>query len=214
MGSIDGHLFQNLPLDSNTIFVMTPNEYQQAIESGKFKDVNIEKTLPYPNSEPGFYFIRLNYVDEIDLILENERQQRSILRSVEIEQSGEVVQIKHSMLDIGEAYHMFDSDPHTLARTFEANPAEIELTFSEPHYISGLSVIIGSTEAEIKVQLFRTLGSEPIEYQETLQGTVDRPTVDFNFGETTQAQAVRLEIRDLRQEEPGNVHIWEITFQD
>lgn len=214
MGSIDGHLFQHLPLDSNTIFVMTLNDYQQTIGSGKFKDVLIEKTIPYPDGEPGFYFIRLNYVDEIGLILEKERQQRSILRSAVIELFGEPVQVKHSMLDIGEPYHMFDGDPHTLARTFEANPAEIELTFSEPRSLSGLSVIIGSTEAEVRAQLFRTLGGEPIEYLETFQGTVDRPTVSLDFGETTLVQAIKLEISDLRQEEPGNVHIWEITFQD
>jgi 4-amino-4-deoxy-L-arabinose transferase-like glycosyltransferase len=214
MGSIDGHLFQHLPLDSKTIFVMMPNEYQQAIESGKFKDAHIEKTLPYPNGEPGFYFTRLNYMDEIDLILERERQQRSILRSAVVELNGEPVQVKHSMLDMGEASHMFDGDPHTLGRTLEANPAEIELTFSEPRSISGLSVIIGSTEAEIRVQLFRSLDSEPIEYLETLRGTVEQPAVSLAFAETTLAQAIRLEIRDLHQSEPGNVHIWEIIFQE
>jgi enoyl reductase-like protein len=90
----------------------------------------------------------------------------------------------------------------------------IELTFSGPRSISGLSVIIGSTEAEVRVQLFTTLGTEPIEYMKILQGTVDQPGASFNFGETTLAKAIRLEIRDLHQAEPGNVHIWEITFQD
>jgi hypothetical protein len=214
MGSIEGHLYQHLPLDANTIFVMTPSEYQLAVGSGKFKDVHIEKTLPYPNGEPGFYFTRLNYVEEIDSILEEERQQRSILRSTIIGLSGEPVQVRHSMLDMGEVYHMFDGDPYTLGRTLEANPAEIELTFSEPQSVSGLSVIIGSTEVEIKAQLFKTLESDPIEYLETLRGTVDNPTVNFDFGETTLVQVIRLEIRDLHQEEPGNVHIWEISLQD
>ena len=214
MGSIDGHIFQHLPLDTNTIFVMTPDEYQQTITSGKFEDIQIVKTLPYPDGEPGFYFTRLKYVDEIDLILEEERDQRRILRSAIIEQNGEPVQVKYSMLDIGQVHNMFDGDPHSLGRTLEANPAVIELTFSGPRSISGLSVIIGSTEAEVRVQLFTTLGTEPIEYMKILQGTVDQPGASFNFGETTLAKAIRLEIRDLHQAEPGNVHIWEITFQD
>ena len=214
MGSIDGHLFQHLPLDTNTIFVMTPGEYQQTVESGKFEDIQIEKTLPYPDGEPGFYFTRLKYVDEIDLILEDERQQRRILRSAIIELNGEPVQVKYSMLDIGQIHNMFDGDPHSLGRTFEANPAVIELIFSKPQSLSSLSVIIGSTQAEVRVQLFRSLGTEPVEYLKILQGTVDQPEVSFKFGETTLAQAIRLEIGDLHQAEPGNVHIWEITLQD
>ena len=214
MGSIDGHLFQHLPLDTNTIFVMTPGEYQQTVDSGKFEDIQIEKTLPYPDGEPGFYFTRLKYVDEIDLILEDERQQRRILRSAIIELNGEPVQVKYSMLDIGQIHNMFDGDPHSLGRTFEANPAVIELIFSKPQSLSSLSVIIGSTQAEVRVQLFRSLGTEPVEYLKILQGTVDQPEVSFKFGETTLAQAIRLEIGDLHQAEPGNVHIWEITLQD
>jgi len=214
MGSIDGHLFQHLPLDMNTVFVMTPSEYHQAFESGKFEEIQIEKTLLYPDGEPGFYFTRLKYVDEIDQILEDERQQRRILRSAMIELDGEQVQVKYSMLDIGEIHNMFDGDPHSLGRTFEANPALIELRFPEPRSLSGLSVIIGSTQVEVRVQLFKTLGTEPIEYLKVLQGTVDQPAANFDFGETTLAQAIRLEIRDLHQAEPGNVHIWEIILQD
>jgi hypothetical protein len=67
---------------------------------------------------------------------------------------------------------------------------------------------------EVRVQLFKTLGTEPIEYLKVLQGTVDQPAANFDFGETTLAQAIRLEIRDLHQAEPGNVHIWEIILQD
>lgn len=214
MGSIDGHLFQHLPLDTNTIFVMTPGEYQQTVDSGKFEDIQVEKILPYPDGEPGFYFTKLKYVDEIDQILEEEHQQRRILRSGIIELDGEPVQVKYSMLDIGQIHNMFDGDPHSLGRTFEANPAVIELTFSEPQSLSGLSVIIGSTQAEVRVQLFRSMGTKPVEYLKILQGTVDQPAASFEFGKTTLAQAIRLEIGDLHQVEPGNVHIWEITLQD
>jgi hypothetical protein len=90
----------------------------------------------------------------------------------------------------------------------------IDLTFSEPRSLSGLSVIIGSTQVEVRVQIFKSLGSEPVEYRKILQGAVDQPAASFEFGETTLAQAIRLEINDMHQAEPGNVHIWEITLQD
>jgi hypothetical protein len=212
MGSVDGHLVQRRQLDQDTLFVMTPEEYQKAVESGKFKQIDIEDTLTYPNGKPGFYFTRLTYVDDIDQILEAERQQRSVLRTAQILLDGIPVQVKHSMLDIGEPQGMFDGDQHSLGRTFEANPAIIELIFPINRSISGVSVIIGSTEVEIRALLHPPSNSKPIEYQQTFHGTIEQPEAVFDFGEIIQVESLRLEVRDLRQGEPGNVHIWEIKF--
>jgi hypothetical protein len=191
---------------------MTPDEYQQTIESGKFKLINVDEILAYPNEMPGFYFVRLAYVDNIDQILDAERQQRSALRSARILLDGDPVHLKHSMLDIGEAQSMFDGDQHSLGRTFEANPAVIELTFASPRSISGVSVIIGSTDVELRALLYAPSNAGPYEYQKTFNGTIEQPEADFDFGESTQVETFRLEVRDLRQEEPANVHIWEIKL--
>jgi len=214
MGSIDGYIFHRQPLDRNTLFIMTPDEYQLTVESGKFKNIQVDETLPYPNGKPGFYFVRLEYVDEIDTILEKERQERSILRVAQVLINGEPVQVRYSMLDIGEVQNMFDGDRYTLGRTFEANPAVIELTYPTPRTISGVSVIIGSTEAEIRALLYPASNSDPVEYIKTFQGSVEQPEAVFDFGASTQMQVLRMEIRDLRQVEPGNVHIWEIRTKE
>jgi len=107
---------------------------------------------------------------------------------------------------------MFDSDPHTLARTFEANPAIIELVFPTPRLFQGVSVIIGSTQAEIKAALKADPPSKPVEFDGIFSGSVEQPRVDFKFHDGIQASIFHLEIRDLHQAEPGNVHIWEINF--
>ena len=62
LGSVEGHIFQRLPLDENMVFVVIPNELDKLLTSGKFEDVRIEQTIEYPNGEPGFYFIRMRYV--------------------------------------------------------------------------------------------------------------------------------------------------------
>lgn len=214
IGSIEGHMFQRLPLDENTLFIMTPDEYQQTLESEKFTDIQVEDTLPYPNGKPGFYFVRLRYVDEIDNILAEEREERRQFRSAEIDLNGETVQVSYPMLDMGEIQQLFDGDPYTLCRTLEANPAVIELAFSRPRSISGVSVIIGSTETEIRVLLYPNQDSKPVEHVQSFRGTVDQPEVFFDFQETTLTQSLRMEVLDLRQGEPGHVHIWEITFHD
>lgn len=212
MGSIDGHLNQYHPLDEDTLFVMTSDEYQKTIESGKFKEIQIERTLSYPNGQPGFYFVRLQYVDNIQEILAQERMERMILRQAIVTIDGESVPIKYSMLDIGVPQHMFDGDPNTLSRTFEANPAIVELNFPHPKTISGLSMIIGSTEVEIKAFLYEEENAQPIEYTGSFRGTLDQPEITFDFAESVKARIVHLEVRDIHQGEPANVHIWEIKF--
>jgi len=211
IGSVDGHISHLKPLDRETLFVMTADEYQMAQESGKFKEIEVEETLPYPNGAPGFYFVRMSYVDQIEQIMEKEQQERSALRSANISIDGELVEVKYSLLDMGEIEQIFDGDPHTLGRTFEANPAIIELVYPVSRTINGVSVIIGSTEAEINALLYPDLNSEPVLFAETFQGTVDQPEAVFDFNTPIRIQKLRLEIRDLHQSEPGNVHMWEIT---
>jgi hypothetical protein len=212
IGSIDGHISHLKPLDRDTLFVMIPEEFEMMQESGKFKDVQVETKIPYPTGTDGFYFVRMRYVDQIEQIMETERLQRMELRSAQVVIDGDLVQVNHSLLDMGEAQHMFDHDPHTLARTFEANPAIIELIFPTARLIKGVSVIIGSTQAEIKAALKADLSTKPVEFAGTFSGSIEQPQVDFDFNEVIQASIIRLEIRDLHQAEPGNVHIWEIDF--
>jgi hypothetical protein len=53
--------------------------------------------------------------------------------------------------------------------------------------------------------------SAPLEFTKTFQGSIQQPEVNFDFNEGAQSLVLRLEILDLHQAEPGNVHIWEIT---
>ena len=212
MGSIEGHLFQRLPLDDNTLFIMIPEEYQKAIESGKFKDIRVEKTMPYPDGQPGFFFVRLRYVDNIDEILAAERAARRVLQTAEVEIDGETVQVKYPLLDMGEVANMFDGNPDTLARTLEANPAVIELTFPEQREISSLSVIIGSAELQLKALVYPSPEGPAAERSAVLKGSVDHPEASLAFGEPLPARVLRLEFTDPHQSEPAHIHFWEITL--
>ncbi|MBK5109473.1 MAG: hypothetical protein JJE12_15165, partial [Anaerolineales bacterium] len=212
IGSVDGHISHLKPLDQHTLFVMTPEEYLLAEESGKFKDIQVDETIPYPTGTDGFYFVRMSYVDQIEQILEQEHQERKALRTAEVLIDGQMVTVKHSLLDIGEAGHIFDGDPYTLGRTFEANPAVLQLEFPAQRSIYGVSVIIGSTEAEIRALVQSDPDAEPLIFSGIFQGSIDRPQVILEFDQPVQGQILRLEIHDLHQSEPGNVHIWEVSL--
>jgi 4-amino-4-deoxy-L-arabinose transferase-like glycosyltransferase len=211
--TIDAYLFEHLPLEENTLFVMTPEEFALAQDSGKFTDIEVDQTLPYPNGQPGFYFVRLRYVDNIDEILAVEQELRRALQEGEVVIDGQPVQVRYPMLDMGAVENMFDGNPDTLGRTLEANPAVIELMFPEPRSLQELSIIIGSTQAEIRALVSPAGDEAPVEYIQVLQGTVEQPEVSLKLPEAPQASKLRLEIRDIHQPEPGHIHIWEIKLK-
>jgi 4-amino-4-deoxy-L-arabinose transferase-like glycosyltransferase len=211
--SIEGYMFQRKPLDENTLFVMIPEEYQKVLESGKFTQVRVEQTLPYPNKQPGFYFVRMQYVADIDEILAAERQQRSQLQEAYLTYQGQEVLVRIPMLDIGEAAHLLDSDPDTLARTLETNPFVVEMQFSQSRPLEGLSLILGSAQVHLTVLLYESPDLEPLNYEADFQGSPEQPEAVLSFGKRIDVERLHLEVRDLHQAETGHVHIWQIELQ-
>lgn len=212
IGSVDGHLNQHLPLDDNSLFITTPDEYRKIFESEKFANVRVEKTIPYPNGEPGFYFVRLRYVDNIDDILAAEQVQRQQLQEELLEIDNQPVKVHYSYIDMGEIGLVFDGDPYTLTRTYEANPFVIELSFPDARRLSGISVIIGSIEAQVKALVYTSTDQAPEEFSITQKGSVEQPEVRLDFFKPIEANVLRVEVSDVHQDEPAHVHIWEIEL--
>ena len=213
LASITGYMTHLQTLDRDMLFVMTNEEYQSTLDSGKFAGIQVEQTIPFPDGRPGFYFVRLEYVEDIEAILSAEREIRRQLQQVAFTLDGQEVIARHSMLDIGRIADLWDGNARTVARTLEANPFIIELTFSTPRPISGLSFIIGDTEVAITARLYPVKDAEPFEFESRLTGTVEQREVTLDFVNTLTTKILYLEVEDLRQSDPGHVHIWEIGFR-
>ena len=110
-------------------------------------------------------------------------------------------------------YLLFDGDRNTVARTLEANPFVIELHFPSEQQISGLNVIVGSAEVEIRAVVYLTPGDAPLTFIQTLRGSVNQPQVKMDFGQTVSAQMLRVEVKDIHQTEPAHIHIWEMEIR-
>jgi len=213
LGSIEGHLIERKPLDENTVFVMIPEDYNKTISSGKFKDIEIDKTLPYPDGQTGFYFVRLRYVDNVDEIFSAEKAGRSALQQAEVMINGDPVQVQFSMLDMGSIDLVFDGDKQSVARTLEANPFIIELTFSEEHQFSGYRMVLGSADTRVTAILYSAEGEQPAGSVADFDGSPSSPELDVNFGQAINTQKVRFEVFQPYTGVPSNVHVWEIEFK-
>lgn len=213
IGSIAGHIDHQLPLTENTVFLITPPEYQVAVESGKFKNIFVEDTLKYPNGDPAMYFVRAQYVDNIEAVFAGEHADRLQLVDTSILLDGQTVQVRHSPLDSGLVDQLFDGDDFTWIRTWEANPLILEFTFPEPRRLTGFSMIVRGVTARLTADLYTSLDAPPITYSDTKQGTDDQPTVSMDFASPVLAQKLRLTVEDVNSGQPAHVHMWELKLR-
>ena len=213
LGSIDGYMDRQLPLDGNTLFIMIPEEYNKTLESGKFTDVNVEKMLPYPNGEPGFYFVRLRYVDNIGEILQKEKDARRILQEAAVTLDGQPATLRYSYLDMGKPDDLFDGNLTSLIRTMEANPLHLELLFTSPRTLQGLRLQIGGTPTDATITLTPADGSAAKVFQQKAGGESAPHSMDFDFGGSINVSQMVIEVHNTNDGEPAHVHLWEVALR-
>ena len=214
MGSIEGYLYEIQPLDEQTVFVMIPQEFKMVNANPKFTDVRVEKTVPTPDGQTGFYFVRLRYADNIAEILESERQARQALRESEIRQGNLILPVRYSYLDMGEIAQLFDGDENSLVRTLEANPLRLHITMNEQIRISGVEARIGGTATEVTATLVDAAGQVLAQEQISAADDPNPRWVSLHFNQAYTPAALWLDIRSLNDGEPAHVHLWEVRWQE
>jgi hypothetical protein len=212
MAGIDGFLLEEKTIGDKALFVLPTEEYDRAVESEKFRDIRVLETIPYPNGETGFYFVRMRYVEDIAELLAAERAERARLREEIVDLDGAGVQVRYSLLDMGQILDIFDGDDLSVTRTFEANPYVLELEFPAPRLLSGFDIVIGSADGEILTLLY-TDAEEPVEVVQDFEGSIEAPKVSVDFGRAYRVDRMRVEILDETQGEIGHVHVWELELR-
>ena len=214
MGNAGNYLLEMLDLDESTVFVLTPAEYEEVLNSEKIIVARVERTVPYPDGRHGFYFVRMRYAPNAEAIFAEERETRRQPVTEEVILDGQIVQIQHSLFDMGEVDNLFDEDTFTMVRTYEANPALIYMTFPEHRSITGITVTTGSMDFTLTVRLFTDDEAEPITYSQTYTDQPEDPTVDLSFGhEPIKALRVEIEILGFTFSKWAKIHIRELTLR-
>lgn len=214
MFNVDYFLSEKRPLDANMIHIMTALEYERALASGKFKSVEVERVLSYPDGSPGFYFARLTYADDVDAIFAVEKAERRQLVEGQVRIGDQMVRVRHSILDAGQLKDMFDGDRFTLARGMEANPFIIELLFPEPRLISGAVGDFGSMDLAWTIELYTLERQQPIVHGSTYRDLPPDPHIEVIFeGGPKNVSKIRMEILNLYAGQSAKIHIRELAFR-
>jgi predicted DNA-binding antitoxin AbrB/MazE fold protein/4-amino-4-deoxy-L-arabinose transferase-like glycosyltransferase len=212
--NVDAFLLYKGDLGADQLFVMTADEYQRAHDSQKFIIDQPERILSYPNGQPGFYFVRIHYVDNVDELFAAERLARQQLVEAVVSLDGQDTLVRYSQLDIGEIRNVFDGDTQTLMRGLEANPFVIELEFSQPRPVTALGLDTASMEFTLKVLATPAGGDAPTSTQQTYRGLPDDPHVDLALaGGLQQISKLRIEITNLHEGEVGHIHVREVKLR-
>jgi len=212
MGNINAFAQDYRPLDRNTLFVMTQEDVDFIFESDKFTDITVEEVIDYPDGSPGFHFVRLSYVDDIEAILDAERAARQALLVEELTLNDQTVQVEYPTLDINEIGQAFDGDTTTLIRTLAANPLRLVLTFPEEISLSSVTLVIGGAPSRMTVTAMADGEVLDTVVEEVGEATVFRE-ITLTFNQTLQIDQLEVEILSVLDGEIAHVHLWEVILE-
>ncbi|HMO59530.1 MAG TPA: DUF104 domain-containing protein [Roseiflexaceae bacterium] len=212
-GTIDPYANYRETIDPNLIFVMPPDEYQRTINDPKFVVAPPELIIPYPDGRPGFHFVRVAYSAAADAIFAAELAERSRLREGMVPYRGQLLILRHSLLDGGMLPDLFDGDPYTLIRGFEANPLVLEFDFPEPQQLTALDLTLATMDFRVTAVLTATDGTRR-SYEREFIGLGPDPTVTLDLPDAPAAIGLlRIEITDLQAGDRTHIHVRELAFR-
>ncbi|HLO14229.1 MAG TPA: glycosyltransferase family 39 protein [Anaerolineales bacterium] len=213
MFGIESALQEKLQFDPKQYFILTPPEYQRAVDSKYFKEIRVDKIINYPNNQPGFYIVQLTYVDNIDEIFA--AQENALNQPVEGEVTidGQLAKVTYSRIDAGQLKDMFDGDFFTLMRGARANPFLLDITFPKARSLSKFIGDFSTMDFTITFTLYPPNNGAPVVYEATQHNvTIDAHVeVIFDRG-PTQVQRLKLEIKNLLAGHKANIHLRELKF--
>jgi hypothetical protein len=213
MRSIQGYMDDYLPIDEDHLFIMTADEYEQALQERKFTDLKVDKIMPYPDGSPGFYFIRMHYSDEAISLFEEEQRQKQSIQETMLTLHGQTVLVRYSSLDMGEISEVFDSNPATLIRTAEINPIEIILEFEEEIIMSSMALRVGGAPIRTSITLNPLETPSGSTYSQDLPETPNPRAVSITLPTPQTIKSLRIQVRNLRDGENTRVHLWDMEIK-
>ena len=211
--TVAAYQLDRLPLGPNQLFVMTPDEYRTAVRDRRFEAIRVARVIPYPDGRPGFYFVHLRYSPAADAIFTAERRARRRPISSRVTIDGQPLTVRHPLFDIGRIEDVFDGDSFTVARTLEANPAVLRLTFRRPRAIRAVEVLVARMRLDLQVRAFPAKDGGPIVRGTTRAPLEETPSMTLDLGRTVVAKALVIRVRDADAKGREHIHLYEVALR-
>lgn len=214
MAAINAYALRMRPVAPEELFVMTPEEFASAKQSGKFVFQAPERVIPYPDGRPGFYFVRFQYAPDAEAVFAAEREARQQLKEEAVPVDGETVIVRHSQLDMGALTALFDGRNDTLIRGAEANPFLLEVLFPTPRAVKTVRITLGSMSLiRVRIRTIPAEGEQPREQESLHPNPPPNPMLAIPVpGAPEPVRGIRLEITDVAAGEVTNMHVRELSF--
>ncbi|HWQ46015.1 MAG TPA: glycosyltransferase family 39 protein [Longilinea sp.] len=196
----------------NTIrFILLASDYQRAVDSGRFCDIENEDVILYPDGTPGFYVVRLDYCPGVEQVFEEEHAARLVLTAEEALVEGISVEVEHSSLSDGNISNLFDGDINTYIRTEQLNPLVIVIHYPTAETLSGFSVNVGSEPIHIVASVIDENGTQTTHTLDT-DAADNRRDVVLTFPHPLQVVELHVEVTLVGLAEISSVHCWDMTL--
>ena len=199
------------PWIENQLFIMIPEEFDR-LPLNYFKEVKVEKTLPYPDGQPGFYFVRLQYADDIQEIIARELAERHELDHAEILWGAHLVKVGFTKLDMGSIDQLYDGDPTTLVRTWAVNPMQLVFDFRFPSELKQVELQVGGTATGIEMMVKYEGQSDILFFPQFLEETPLPRIASFHLPAGGKVEQIVFKIKNVNDPADGHVHLWEVSF--
>jgi hypothetical protein len=212
MGSIVGYFDEVKPLDDNTLFIMIPEEYVK-IPPTRFTDVRVEKILHYPNGQPGFFFVRLKYVPDIQSVIAREESARRQPKTSQVVIASQPVSVTHTPLDMGDIKDIFDGSLDTLVRTEAINPMQMTFDFPAPRQVKTVLLHVGGAATSVHLRAWQADQALPTDLTAAASEAPRPRDIQLNLPAPVAMTRLWIEIQNTNDPPDGHVHVWEVTFK-
>lgn len=210
---VDNFMGEKPSISPSDYFIFTEPEMDQLQQSGWFKEIQIDQTIPYPDGTPGFYIINLEYVGNIDEIIAADRRELTEPVKTDIQVEGESIEMSYSPIDRGQPKDIFDDDFFTLIRGAAANPYVLDFNFSTPRHLSAIFGQFAMMDYQITVDLYSLDEGNPVHYEFTGEKITTDVELEMMFENAPDlVKRVHVEILQLNPGEEVHIHIRHIKF--
>lgn len=209
MGNVRDLLASRRDLSRTMVWVMTADELELARAAKKFRVIDVDSQMRYPDGSPGFAFVRLEYASNLEDLIAVERAARVALRTGQAVVDGQALPVRHTNLDAGSLADIFDGNPRTLGRFNGGNPASIEWSFPVPRVVQRLELQMTAGNWRVAARVLRP-GGEIVEVERDIDARSDPAVVlDLPAGE---AMAIRLVIASRVHGNEAIIHLRDVTW--